>query len=91
MLSANDKPAQDALNAKVQAASTRLDSALASMTGTQARVAVDFKAVWDQFKTTRDKEVIPAISKGNTDDAKKLANGIQLSRFSKMWSMMSCK
>ena len=91
MLNAKDKPAQDTLNAKVQAASTRLDSALASMTATQAKVAADFKAVWDQFKTMRDKEIIPALSKGDTDYAKKLANGIQLSRFSKMWSIMSCK
>ncbi len=91
MLSAKNKPAQDSLNAKVQAASTKLDSALASMTGTQAEMAADFKAVWDQFKTTRDKEIIPAIYKGDTEDAKKIANSIQLSRFSKMWHIMSCK
>jgi hypothetical protein len=91
MLSARDKAAQDALNAKVQAASTKLDSALASMIGTQAKVAADFKAVWDQFKATRDKEIIPAIYKGNTDDARTLINGIQLGRFSNMWSIMSCK
>ncbi len=91
MLSARDKAAQDTLNAKVQAASTKLDSALTSMTGTQAKVAADFKAVWDQFKATRDKEIIPAIYKGNTDDARTLINGIQLGRFSNMWSIMSCK
>ncbi len=91
MLSAKDKTAQDALNAKVQAASTKLDTVLASMTGAQAKAAADFKAVWDQFKATRDKEIIPAIYKGNTDDATKIANGIQLNRFSSMWSIMSCK
>ncbi len=91
LLSAKDKAAQDALNFKVQAASTKLDSALASMTGAQAKVAADFTAVWDQFKTTRDKEIIPAIYKGNADDAKKIADGIQLIRFSKMWGIMSCK
>jgi chemoreceptor-like protein with four helix bundle sensory module len=91
MLSANDKPAQDTLNVKVQAASTKLDTTLASMTGAQSKMAAEFKTVWDPFKATRDKEIIPAISKGNTDEAKKLANDIQLSRFSKMWSIMSCK
>lgn len=91
MLSAKDKPAQDALNAKVQAASTKLDSALTRMTGTRAQTAADFRAVWEQFKTTRDKDIIPAVSKGNIDYAKKLVNGIQLSRLSKMFSIMSCK
>ncbi len=61
------------------------------MTGAQARAAVDFKAVWDQFKATGDKEIIPTIYKGNTDDATKIANGVQLNRFPSMWSIMSCK
>jgi hypothetical protein len=91
MLNAKDKSEQDALNAKVQAASTRLDSVLAGMTGARAKVAADFKAVWDQFKATRDNEIIPAIYKGNTDDAKKIANDIQYDRLSKMWGIMSCK
>ena len=80
MIIAKDKSAQDALNAKMQAASTKLDSVLAGMTGAHAKVAADFKAVWDQFKATRDKEIIPAIYKGNTDDAKKIADGIQYDR-----------
>jgi hypothetical protein len=91
MLNAKEKSEQDALNAKVQAASTKLDSVLAGMTGADAKRAADFKAVWDQFKETRDKELIPAIYSGNTADARKLANGIQLERLSKMWGIMSCK
>jgi hypothetical protein len=91
MMTAKDKSAQDALNAKVQAASIKLDSVLAGMTGAHAKVAADFKAVWDQFKATREKEIIPAIYKGNADDAKKITSGIQSERLSKMWSIMSCK
>ena len=91
MMSAKDKTEQDALNAKVQAASSKLNSVLAGMTGAQAKVAADFKAVWDQFKATREKEIIPAIYKGNADDAKKIASGVQSERLSKMWSIMSCK
>jgi hypothetical protein len=63
-----------------------LPVALASyggMTGADAKVAADFKAVWDQFKATREK--------GNADDAKKIADGIQAKRLSKMWGIMSCK
>jgi hypothetical protein len=91
MVNARDKSTQDALNAKVQAASTRFDSMLAGMTGADAKVAADFKAVWDQFKATREKEIIPAIYKGNAAEAKKITDGIQYERLSKMWSIMSCK
>ena len=44
MINAKDKSAQDALNAKVQEASTKLESVLASMTGANAKAAADFKA-----------------------------------------------
>ena len=91
MISAKDKSAQDALNAKVQEASAKLESVLASMTGATAKAAADFKALWDQFKTTRDNQIIPAIYKGNADEAKKIADGIQSERLSKMWGIMSCK
>jgi hypothetical protein len=91
MINAKDKSAQAALNAKVQEASTKLDSVLAGMTGADAKSAADFKALWDQFKTTRDNQIIPAIYKGNADEAKKIADGIQFERLSKMWSIMSCK
>jgi hypothetical protein len=91
MTMAKDKSAQDAWNVKVQAASTKLDSVLAGMIGTDAKVASDFKGVWDQFKATRENEIIPAIYKGNAADAKKIVDGIQAERLSKMWRIMSCK
>ena len=91
MLNAKDKFAQDVLNAKVQAASTKLDSVLAGMTGADAKVAADFKAIWDQFKETREREIMPAIYKGNAGDARKITDGIQLDRLSHMWRIMSCK
>jgi hypothetical protein len=91
MMNAQDRPAQEALNAKVQAASAKLDSVLAGMTGANAKAAADFKQVWDQFKTTREKDIIPAIYQGKLGDAKKIADGIQLERLSKMWSIMSCR
>ena len=91
MIAAKDKSAQDALRAKMQTESAKLDSALAGMTSADAKVAVDFKAVWGQFKATRDNEIIPAIDKGNFNEAKKIADDNQLKRLSKMWSIMSCK
>jgi hypothetical protein len=89
ILSSKDKSAQDALNAKLQAASARVDSALAGMP--DAKVAADFKAVWDQFKVTRENEIIPAIYAGNVAEARKIADGIQYERLSKMWGIISCK
>ena len=59
--------------------------------GADAKRAADFKTVWDQFKATRDTEIIPAVYKGNANDARKIAGGIQLQRLSKMWGIMSCK
>jgi hypothetical protein len=91
MTLAKDKSAQDAWNAKVQEASTKLDAVLAGMTGSDAKVASDFKAVWDQFKATRENEIIPAIYKGSAAEAKKITDGIQYERLSKMWSIMSCR
>ena len=91
MLSAKEETAQDALKAKVKAESAKLDSVLAGMTGANAKTAADFKAVWDQFKVTREKEIIPAIYAGNVAEAKKISDGIQYERLSKMWHIISCK
>ena len=91
MLNAKDKSAQDALSAKVRVASAKLDDVLAAMTGADAKAAAAFKAVWDQFKATRDMDIIPAIYKGNAAEAKKVADGIQYQRLSQMWDIMSCK
>jgi hypothetical protein len=91
MINAKDKSVQDGLRAKMQAASIKLDSVLAGMTGANAKVAADFKTVWDQFKATRENEIIPAIYNGKAGDAKKIADGIQLDRLSQMWRIMSCK
>lgn len=89
MLHTTDKSEQDALIAKTKAASGKVDTALARMTGADAKAATDIKVVWDQFTATRDNEIIPLIRQGKIDDAKKIANGIQFQRFSRIWSM-SC-
>jgi hypothetical protein len=91
MIDAKDASALDSLNERVQAASAKLDSVLAGMTGADAKAAGDFKVVWDQFKMTREAEIVPAIRKGNAKDAKNIAGGVQLDRLAKMWDIMSCK
>jgi hypothetical protein len=61
------------------------------MTGADAAAAAAFTPVWTEFKATRDNEIIPAVYAGKTDDAKKLAMGIQAERMGKMKAAMSCK
>ncbi len=91
MIDAKDKASQDSLNEKIQAASAKLDATLAGMTAADAKTAVDFKTVWDQFKGTRQNEIIPAVYAGKVDEAKKIATGVQAERMGKMRSIMSCK
>ena len=44
---------------------------------------------WKAFKETREKELVPAILKGNDEEAKKIAGGIQKERFTKCQSLTS--
>jgi len=44
---------------------------------------------WKAFKETREKELVPAILKGNDDEAKKIAGGIQKERITKCQTLVS--
>ena len=44
---------------------------------------------WNAFKATREKELVPAILKGNDDEAKKIAGGIQKERITKCQTLTS--
>ncbi len=92
MLDTTDKATQDELKAKVHAASTKLDEALAAMAkGPDAAKAKDFKTVWEEFRKTRDNEIIPLIYVGKKAEAKALATGIQAERMKKMKGVMGCQ
>lgn len=91
LLDTKDKAVQGSLEDKMVQASTKLDGVLAGMTGADAKTAADFKAVWIQFKATRDTEIMGAVFSGKVEDAKKIAMGIQAERLAKMRSIMSCK
>ena len=92
MLDASDKATQDDLKGKVQAASARLDEVLAAMAkGPDAAKAKDFKVVWEDFRKTRDNEIIPDIYAGKKAEAKALATGVQAERMKKMKGTMGCQ
>lgn len=44
---------------------------------------------WKAFKETREKELVPAILKGNDEEAKKIAGGIQKERITKCQTLTS--
>jgi hypothetical protein len=46
-------------------------------------------ANWNAFKETREKELVPAILKGEDDKAKKIAGGIQKERYTKCQTLTS--
>jgi hypothetical protein len=92
MLDASDKATQDDLKGKVQAASAKLDEVLAAMAkGPDAAKAKDFKVVWEEFRKTRDNEIIPDIYAGKKAEAKALATGVQAERMKKMKGTMGCQ
>jgi hypothetical protein len=95
MLGASDKAVLDDLNGKVQAASGKLDGILNAMergyNAADAQKAAEFKAVWSEFKNTRETGIIPALYAGKTADAKALATGVQAERMKKLKGSMGCQ
>jgi hypothetical protein len=92
MVDATDKGAQDDLKGKVHAASAKLDETLAAMSkGPDAAKAAEFKAVWEEFKKTRESEIIPHVYAGKKAEAKAIASGVQAERMKKMKGTMGCK
>jgi len=44
---------------------------------------------WNAFKATREKDLVPAILKGNDEEAKKIAGGVQKERITKCQTLTS--
>lgn len=91
MIGSTDKAAHDDLKGKVHAASAKLDGVLGSMAYSDAARVAAFKPVWEDFKKTRETEIIPAVYAGKNADAKAIAGGIQAERMGKMKAAMGCK
>jgi hypothetical protein len=92
MLDSTDKAANDALKANIAAASAKVDATLAAMArsynaGDEAKAAT-FKPTWEEFKATRDGEIVPLIYAGKNAEAKAIGTGIQAQRMGKMKAAM---
>jgi hypothetical protein len=95
MIGSTDKATYDGLKAKINEASGRLDATLAAMAKSynadDAAKSAAFKPVWEDFKKTRESEIIPLVYAGKNADAKAIATGIQAERMGKMRATMGCK
>ncbi|MCX7673538.1 MAG: MCP four helix bundle domain-containing protein [Thiobacillaceae bacterium] len=91
MLGTTDRATQDDLRAKVHAATVRVDAILNQIATSEAAKVNAFRPVWEEFKKTRETEIIPLIYAGKNAEARAIATGIQAERMGKMRAAMGCK
>ncbi len=92
MIAETDPAKLDDFKAKVHDASDKLDADLEAMaSGADAAKATEFKPAWEDFKNTRETEIIPAVYAGKNAEAKAIATGIQAERMKKMKAAMGCQ
>ena len=89
MLSEDDRTVLEMRYDEALKSSKDLDVLLASALKDESLHSIQptllqFKAIWEEFKTTRDKEIIPALFAGARDKARGLAKNVQAGRFMKM-------
>ncbi|MDS4028535.1 MAG: hypothetical protein RKO66_00440 [Candidatus Contendobacter sp.] len=94
MMDATNKAALDKQGTFVTEATQKADAALVTAMAdpaqtTNAAKLKEFQSVWDQFKATRDQEIIPALYADDLAKAKGLASGIQTDRFKKMTGLLN--
>jgi len=94
MMDATNKATLDKQGAFVTEATQKADAALATALADPAQAAnaaklKELQSVWDQFKATRDQEIIPALYADDLAKAKELASSIQVDRFKKMAGLLN--
>jgi hypothetical protein len=92
MIAETDAARLDDFKAKVHAASDKLDADLSAMaSGPDAAKVAAFQPVWEDFKNTRETEIIPAVYAGKNAEAKAIATGVQAERMKQMKAAMGCQ
>lgn len=92
MMSETNKDKMDKYNADIQEVSKEIDGEMIQwfekgLEGHDEKMNAfmrDFKIVWNDFRNTRDTQIIPFIYQNNIQEAKALALGIQAERYKKM-------
>ena len=77
---------QKTLIDEIRKASDEADKQLAAL-GDDAK-AKEAKGVWEEFKKTRETQIIPAVQGGHPEKAKEIAMGIQKERFKKIMELL---
>jgi hypothetical protein len=90
MIDNTDHAVRDDLKRRVYAASAQLESIVGEMADNDADKAKAFRPIWEKFKKTREKEIIPAVYAGRKAYAKTIAGGIQAVRMGKMKVALGC-
>ena len=86
LIDTKEKGTQDALIGEIHKASADADAQLAGLAADPK--ATEAKAVWEEFKKTRETEIIPAVQKGDVAKAKEVATGVQKERFKKIVELL---
>ena len=89
LIETKDHRVRSQLELKVERASAALDALLQRSSRKRAGAVAHFADIWEEFKTTRRTEIIPAIHAGKTLHAKKIAMGIQAERLAKMRGVLA--
>ncbi|MBI3755937.1 MAG: MCP four helix bundle domain-containing protein [Deltaproteobacteria bacterium] len=95
MTNETDKEKQDKYHAKIKDISNEIDYEFTKWFEMQVKVRDEkmnalirgIQTVWNEFKTTRDTQLIPLIYQGKVPEAKALAMGIQAERYGRMMSL----
>jgi hypothetical protein len=86
LIDTKDKGPQDTLIKEIHESSDKADKELEAL-GDDAK-AMEAKSVWEEFKNTRETEIIPAVQQGDAAKAKELAGSIQKERFKKIIELL---
>jgi hypothetical protein len=86
LIDTKEKATQDALIKEIQDATAKADAQLADLDSDPK--AKEAKGVWEEFKKTRETEIIPAVQKGDSAKAKEIATGVQRERFKKITELL---
>ncbi len=94
LLDTSDKAMQATLIDSIHKASDEADKKLAAALGDAALTAevkaklTEAKSTWEDFKKTREADIIPAVQAGNAAKGKELAKTVQADRFKKLVTLL---
>jgi hypothetical protein len=93
MVGSKDKAEQEALKAKVDEATTKLEETTKAMLADDNKdddeKLTTFEKTWAEFKGTREADIVPAIYAGDNAKAKEIATGVQAERMKAMNEVVS--